>query len=62
MSSEDRWLLPEGIEESLPDEAAWLEHYRRSLLDMFSTWGYELVITPLIEYFRLIINLAQVMI
>jgi ATP phosphoribosyltransferase regulatory subunit len=50
MSSEDRWLLPEGIEESLPDEAAWLEHYRRSLLDMFSTWGYELVITPLIEY------------
>lgn len=50
MSSEDRWLLPEGIEESLPDEAAWLEHYRRSLLDMFSTWGYELVIPPLIEY------------
>lgn len=50
MSSEDRWLLPEGIEESLPDEAAWLEHYRRSLLDIFSTWGYELVITPLIEY------------
>lgn len=50
MSSEDRWLLPEGIEESLPDEAAWLEQYRRSLLDMFSTWGYELVIPPLIEY------------
>ncbi len=50
MSREDRWLLPEGIEESLPDEAAWLEHYRRTLLDMFSTWGYELVITPLIEY------------
>ena len=50
MSNEDRWLLPEGIEESLPDEAAWLEHYRRALLDMFSTWGYELVIPPLIEY------------
>ena len=50
MSNEDRWLLPEGIEESLPDEAAWLEHYRRELLDMFSTWGYELVIPPLIEY------------
>ena len=48
--SQDRWLLPEGIEESLPDESAWLEKYRRELLDMFSTWGYELVITPLIEY------------
>ena len=50
MSSEGRWLLPEGIEESLPDEAAWLEHYRRRLLDLFSTWGYDLVITPMIEY------------
>ena len=50
MSSEDRWLLPEGIEESLPEEAAWLEQYRRALLDMFSAWGYELVITPFIEY------------
>ncbi len=50
MSAEDRWLLPEGIEECLPDEAAWLEHYRRILLDMFSTWGYELVIPPFIEY------------
>ena len=50
MGNEDRWLLPEGIEESLPDEATWLEHYRRELLDMFSAWGYELVITPFIEY------------
>ena len=50
MSNRNRWLLPEGIEESLPDEAAWLEHYRRTLLDLFSSWGYELVITPLIEY------------
>ena len=50
MSNADRWLLPEGIEESLPAEAAWLEHYRRALLDMFSSWGYELVIPPFIEY------------
>ena len=50
MSSKDRWLLPEGIEESLPKEAAWLEHYRRKLLDLFSTWGYDFVITPMIEY------------
>ena len=50
MNDRNRWLLPEGIEESLPDEAAWLEQHRRTLLDMFSSWGYELVIPPLIEY------------
>ncbi len=50
MSNANRWLLPEGIEESLPDEAAWLEYYRRILLDTFSSWGYELVIPPFIEY------------
>ena len=48
--SQDRWLLPEGIEESLPDESAWLERFRRDLVDMFSTWGYEMVMPPLIEY------------
>ena len=48
--SQDRWLLPEGIEESLPDESAWLEKFRRDLVDMFSTWGYEMVMPPLIEY------------
>lgn len=50
MSDRNRWLLPEGIEESLPEEAAWLEHHRRTLLDLFSSWGYELVMPPLIEY------------
>ncbi|MEM7401039.1 MAG: ATP phosphoribosyltransferase regulatory subunit [Pseudomonadota bacterium] len=48
--SQDRWLLPEGIEESLPEESAWLEQYRRDLVDMFSTWGYDMVMPPLIEY------------
>lgn len=50
MNNQNRWLLPEGIEESLQHEAAWLEQHRRALLDMFSTWGYEFVIPPLIEY------------
>ncbi len=48
--SKDRWLLPEGIEESLPEESAWLEKYRRELVDMFSSWGYDQVMPPLIEY------------
>ncbi|KPK38384.1 MAG: ATP phosphoribosyltransferase regulatory subunit [Gammaproteobacteria bacterium SG8_47] len=50
MSEQDRWLLPEGIEEVLPPLAGSLEALRRRLLDMFSTWGYELVIPPFIEY------------
>lgn len=46
----DRWLLPEGIEELLPPQAEQLERLRRQLLDLFHVWGYELVIPPFIEY------------
>ena len=46
----ERWLLPEGIEESLPPQAQRLEQLRRELLDLFQCWGYELVIPPLVEY------------
>ncbi|MDP1708107.1 MAG: ATP phosphoribosyltransferase regulatory subunit [Gammaproteobacteria bacterium] len=50
MSRQDRWLLPEGIEELLPLEAEQLEALRRKLLDLFRSWGYELVMPPLVEY------------
>lgn len=50
MLSQDRWLLPEGIEEVLPAEARRLEVMRRKVLDMFATWGYQQVIPPFIEY------------
>ena len=50
MSSKDQWLLPEGIEEVLPPETWRLESARRELLDLFSRWGYDLVMPPLIEY------------
>lgn len=46
----DRWLLPEGIEELLPPRAAQLEATLRRLLDLFNCWGYELVMPPFIEY------------
>lgn len=46
----DRWLLPEGIEELLPPQAAQLDRLRRTLLDLFQCWGYELVMPPLVEY------------
>lgn len=50
MSIADRWLLPDGVEEVLPPEARHLEFIRRRLLDSFAAWGYELVITPMVEY------------
>ena len=50
MSDAKRWLLPDGVEEILPAEAYKLESLRRQLLDLYESWGYELVITPLIEF------------
>lgn len=45
-----RWLLPEGISDVLPGEAAHIERLRRALLDLYRSFGYEQVIPPLIEY------------
>ena len=50
MNKTDRWLLPEGIEEVLPEQAQRLEQLRRQLLDTYESWGYDLVIPPFIEY------------
>ncbi len=50
MATLDRWLLPDGIEDVLPAEAARIEAARRQVLDLFRNWGYELVITPHVEY------------
>jgi ATP phosphoribosyltransferase regulatory subunit len=44
------WLLPAGIDEMLPEDARCLENLRRRLLDLYDSWGYELVIPPLIEF------------
>ncbi len=45
-----RWLLPEGISDVLPVEARRIEDLRRSLLDLYRSFGYELVFPPAIEY------------
>lgn len=45
-----RWLLPENISDVLPREARRVEQLRRTLLDLYASYGYELVIPPLIEY------------
>lgn len=44
------WLLPEYIEDVLPAQARRMEQVRRRVLDEFATYGYELVMPPLLEY------------
>jgi len=50
MSLKQRWLLPEGIDELMPEQTAQLELLRRQLLDKMTRWGYQLVFPPLVEY------------
>lgn len=49
-------MLPEGIEEVLPDDARRLETMRRRILDLFYTWGYEFVMPPMIEYLEALLT------
>lgn len=46
----NRWLLPDGVEEVLPAEAQSVEQLRRRLLDLYASWGYELIMPPLLEF------------
>ncbi|MFK7830949.1 MAG: ATP phosphoribosyltransferase regulatory subunit [Congregibacter sp.] len=49
-SSDRPWQLPDGIDELLPDAAAHVEGLRRLLLDCAASWGYQLVIPPMVEF------------
>ena len=50
MSKVDSWLLPDGIDEVLPEQARLIEGSRRQLLDLYNSWGYDLVIPPMVEF------------
>ena len=50
MTSDKRWLLPDGIDELLPDRASAVESMRRRLLDECAHWGFQFVIPPLVEF------------
>ena len=50
MTTKQHWVLPEGIDEVLPEQAARFEAIRRLLLDMYASWGYELVMPPTIDF------------
>jgi ATP phosphoribosyltransferase regulatory subunit len=50
MTVNGHWILPQGIEEALPEQAARLECLRRNLLDLYASWGYEMVMPPFIDH------------
>ena len=44
------WLLPEHIADVLPAQARRIEELRRALLDQARSYGFELVVPPLLEH------------
>jgi ATP phosphoribosyltransferase regulatory subunit len=49
-SFNNRWLLPDGIEEILPPDARAIEFYRQKILNLYDRWGYDLVMPAMIEF------------
>ncbi|MCM2972851.1 ATP phosphoribosyltransferase regulatory subunit [Larsenimonas suaedae] len=50
MTIADRWLLPDGMDEVLPPQALRMESLRRTLLDTYYRWGYDMVVPPPVEF------------
>jgi len=50
MVNDANWLLPEGVEEILPNEAIKLEMLRRSVTDDLISRGFQLVMPPVMEF------------
>ena len=48
--SNSRWLLPDGVQETLPPDAQAVELLRRKILQTYHLWGYDLVMPAMIEY------------
>ncbi len=44
------WILPDGMEECLPDEAWAIEDARRRCLDLFRQSDFGLIMPPMVEY------------
>ena len=48
--SSNRWLLPDGVQETLPPAALSVDLLRRKVLHMYHCWGYDLVMPAMIEF------------
>ncbi len=46
----NRWLLPDGVQETLPPAALSVDLLRRKVLQMYHCWGYDLVMPAMIEF------------
>ena len=58
--SNSNWLLPEYIQDILPDEAWRIERMRTEVLELLRLSGYQLVAPPLLEYAEsLLVNGSQ---
>ena len=54
----NRWLLPENLADVLPAQALQVEELRRVILDLFQSFGYQLVIPPMLEYVESLLTAA----
>ncbi len=50
LKSSKAWLLPDGVQETLPPDALAVESLRHGILEIFHRWGYDLVMPAMIEY------------
>ena len=46
----NRWLLPDGVQETLPPAAFGVDLLRQKVLKMYHCWGYDLVMPAMIEF------------
>ena len=50
MNQSDHWLLPDGVEDLLPPTAGKLEAAREILIRVFTSWGFDYVMPPKLEF------------
>ena len=50
MNQLDHWLLPDGVEDLLPPTAGKLEAARQTLIRVFTSWGFDYVMPPKLEF------------
>jgi len=55
----NRWILPDGIADALPEIASKIEDTRRLILDLFGTFGYQQIITSHIEFLQSLLTDAK---
>lgn len=56
VGKDSAWLLPDAVEEVLPPAAAELEQLRQTALNICTTWGYEQVMPPAIEFLESLLS------